>query len=139
VDGRAEYYLFQEPLRVDSTFLTNLSRSLGTSSLLPNRFMATQLATRGHETDTTVIMNFCEACSWMKRSPDKLRGVAILPSFYFGIIIADPVTREELKKDIVFKINESINEFKRDYVRNLLPEMEICEEIVAWRVYKSWS
>ncbi len=116
IDKLAEYYVFQDSPKIDSTFLVSLSRTLGTGTSLPVRFLSTQLATRIDESNITLVMNFIEAYRWMKKNPGRLRGLAILPSYYFGIIIADSIKEEELKKDIILKINESVTLFEWDYI-----------------------
>ncbi len=67
-------------------------------------------------------MNFREAYWWMKKNPHKLRGLALLPSYRFGIIVAEPVTEEELRENIVHKINKSVMQFEFDYVINWAKE-----------------
>ncbi len=116
IDKRVEYYVYQDLREINSNFLVSLSRTLGTGTSLPMRFLSTQLATRIDDSDITLIMNFREAYEWMKKNPERLRGLAILPSYRLGVIIADPIEEEELKRDIVFKINESITSFEWDYI-----------------------
>jgi len=116
IDRNAEYHIFKDLHEIDSNFLISLSRTIGTSTVLPMRFLSIQLATYIEDTDTPLIMNFREAYKWMKENPQKLRGLVILPSYYFGIIIADPITEKELKRDIVFEINVSTKLFELDYV-----------------------
>jgi len=116
VDRNAEYYIFKDLHEIDSNFLISLSKTIGTSTALPMRFLSIQLATRIEDTDTPLIMSFREAYKWVKENPRKLRGLVVLPSYYFGIIIADPITEKELQRYIVFEINVSTKLFELDYV-----------------------
>ena len=119
VDESVSYHRFEEPPLIDSDFLTNLSRTVGTGANLPKRFLATQLATVVEEDGKKVplVINIVEAYLWMQENPAKLRGIAILPHYKLAVIVADPMTKEELKSEILGRLNASLATFRNDYMR----------------------
>lgn len=119
IDPDASYHIFEEPPIIDSDFLTNLSRSVGTGANLPKRFLSSQMATVVEDGDKKIplLINIIESYIWMQENPSKLRGVIIIPSYKIAVIVADPITKEELKDEILSRINASLSAFRNDYMR----------------------
>lgn len=131
IDEQAEYYALRE-CKIDPNFLVNLSQTLGTGAALATRFLSTQIATYIVDADTPIIMNFIEAYSWIKEHAEYVRGLAVLPHYKLGIIILEPLKLKELK-EIAYKINVSIMDFKLDYILNyILPQIEEASELESW-------
>jgi len=114
IDPDAEYEVFERPPAIDQNFLLSLSRSTGASiTAMPKRFYSIGVATKviDNNNETTVYMNLAECFQWLQENVSKIRGEILLPSFKYAILIVEPITKDELRDEILSRINTSASEF----------------------------
>jgi len=115
IDPDAEYTVFEEPPVIDQNFLLSLSRSTGASiTAMPKRFysigVASKVAENGKE--FPIYMNLAECFLWLQGNVSKIRGVVLLPTFKYAVVVVDPIDKEELKNEILNRINTSVSVFR---------------------------
>jgi len=115
IDPDAEYMVFEEPPVIDQNFLMSLSRSTGASiTAMPKRFYSIGVATKvvDEKGESPIYMNLAECFLWLQGNVSKIRGVVLLPSFKYAILVVDPIDKEELKSEILNRINTSVSLFR---------------------------
>lgn len=119
IEPNIEYFPFEEPPIINEDFLISLARSTGAGVGLPKRFHAIAIATHVDDNGnkTPVLLNLAEAFLWMQENPGKLKGVALLRSYKYAILFAEPITKQELMEDVLDRLNLSVQTFKNMYWR----------------------
>lgn len=130
IEPSVEYYPFEKPPLINEAFLISLARSTGAGVGLPKRFHSIAIATHvvDGEKREPVILNLAEAFLWMQENPGKLKGIALLRSYKYAIILADDITKDELMDDILDRQNLSIQAFNNLYNRAAVPGASEEEE-----------
>jgi len=113
IDPDAEYNIFEEPPAIDQNFILSLSRSTGASiTAMPKRFYSIGVATKiMDDNETTIYMNLAECFLWLQGNVSKIRGEILLPTFKYAVLIVEPITKSELKDEILSRINTSASLF----------------------------
>ena len=117
VDSAAEYYEYEEPPAVDEALLRQLAKATGAGVKYPKRLLATQVATivkRGEEKHS-LVMSIAEAWLWLQDNPAVVRGVLLLPSYKFAVLVAEPVDYEEFREEVLLQASASIKAFNHAY------------------------
>ena len=119
IEPNIEYFPFEEPPIINEDFLISLARSTGAGVGLPKRFHSIAIATHvDNGNKTPILLNLAEAFLWMQENPGKLRGIALLKSYKYAILFAEPITKQELMEDVLDRLNLSVQTFKNTYMRS---------------------
>jgi len=102
IDPLAQVIEFSEEVEVDESFLRDLSNTLGTGAKLPKRFYSTQVVLRLEgEAVHTVLVPLAEVTTFLQDNPGYVRGLLVLPSFHFGIILTEGAIPMDVFKEAV--------------------------------------
>ena len=116
VDPLAEVTEFKEEVEIDEKFLLDLSNTLGTGAKLPKRFYSTPVVLRVKEGEAVraVMMPFAEVVAFLQDNPGYVKGLLVLPSYHFGVILTEDVIPIEVFKEAVLdQVLASWQTFKR--------------------------
>jgi hypothetical protein len=116
IDSMSEIIKFKEEVDIDETFILDLSNTLGTGAKLPKRFYSTQVVLKVNVNDTvhTVMMPLKEVIAFLQDNPGMIKGLIVLPSYHFGIILTSEVIPETVfKEDILDQISLSLLTFDK--------------------------
>jgi len=103
IDPLAQVIEFSGEVEVDESFLRDLSNTLGTGAKLPKRFYSTQVRLQVEEGETihTVLMPLAEVITFLQDNPGYVRGLLVLPSYHFGVILTEGSIPMDIFKEAV--------------------------------------
>jgi len=119
IDPLAELTTFSGEAEIDEKFILDLSTALGTGAKLPKRFYSTQIVLKvkedGEKRDKThtIMMPFAEVIAFLQDNPSYVKGLVVLPTYHFGILLTDnEIPMEVFKTEILDQITTSLQVFK---------------------------
>ena len=122
IDDRVEYDEFKGAPRIDGQFIYKLSKLVGTLSVMPKRFYATQVAMRVKDDEGVhpILVPFQESYLFLQENPSLVRGILVLHSYKLIILIGSEITFEDLRDEISARASLSRTAFNNDFKKAII-------------------